>query len=41
MEAFEQFVTLAMESEGLVMSSALKFTVRRKTRDHGPIYPQR
>jgi hypothetical protein len=32
MEAFEQFVALAMESEGLVVSSALKFNVRRKTR---------
>lgn len=32
MEAFEQFVALAMESEGLVVSSALKFPVKRKTR---------
>lgn len=32
MEAFEQFVAIAMESEGLVVSSALKFNVRRKTR---------
>ncbi len=32
MEAFEQFVALAMESEGLVVSSALKFPVRRRTR---------
>ncbi len=32
MEAFEQFVALAMESEGLVVSGALKFNVRRKTR---------
>lgn len=32
MEAFEQFVALAMESEGLVVSSALKFNVKRKTR---------
>lgn len=32
MEAFEQFVALAMESEGLVVSGAVKFNVRRKTR---------
>lgn len=32
MEAFEQFVALAMETEGLVVSSALKFPVRRRTR---------
>jgi len=32
MEAFEQFVALAMEDEGLVVSSALKFPVRRLTR---------
>jgi hypothetical protein len=32
MEAFEQFVALAMESEGLVVSGALKFNVKRKTR---------
>jgi len=32
MEAFEQFVALAMESEGLVVSSALKFPVKRRTR---------
>jgi hypothetical protein len=32
MEAFEQFVALAMETEGFVVSSALKFNVRRKTR---------
>jgi hypothetical protein len=32
MEAFEQFVALAMESEGLVVSSALKFPVKRQTR---------
>jgi len=31
-EAFEQFVALAMESEGLVVSSALKFPVKRRTR---------
>lgn len=31
-EAFEQFVALAMETEGLVVSSALKFPVRRRTR---------
>lgn len=32
MEAFEQFVALAMESEGLVVSGALKFPVRLQTR---------
>jgi hypothetical protein len=32
MEAFEQFVALAMESEGLVVSGALKFPVTRQTR---------
>ncbi len=32
MEAFEQFVALAMEAEGLVVSSALKFPVKRRTR---------
>ena len=32
MEAFEQFVALSMESEGLVVSGALKFNVTRKTR---------
>jgi len=32
LKAFEQFVALAMESEGLVVSSARKFNVRRKTR---------
>ena len=32
MEAFEQFVALAMEDEGLVVSSALKFPVRRLTK---------
>ncbi|MFJ4225506.1 hypothetical protein [Microbacterium sp. NPDC089695] len=31
-EAFEQFVALAMETEGLVVSGALKFDVRRRTR---------
>ena len=31
-EAFEQFVALALEAEQLVVSSALKFPVRRKTR---------
>lgn len=30
-EAFEQFVALAMEAEGLVVSGALKFPVRRLT----------
>lgn len=32
MEAFEQFVALAMEAEGLIVSEALKFPVRRQTR---------
>ncbi len=32
MEAFEQFVALAMETEGLVVSGALKFPVARRTR---------
>lgn len=32
MEAFEQFVALAMETEGLVVSGALKFPVMRRTR---------
>lgn len=32
MEAFEQVVALAMESEGLVVSGALKFPVKRQTR---------
>ncbi|WP_017793090.1 hypothetical protein [Leucobacter salsicius] len=32
MESFEQFVALAMETEGLVVSGALKFPVRRLTR---------
>lgn len=32
MEAFEQFVALAMEQEGLVVSGALKFPVRRRTK---------
>lgn len=31
MEAFEQFVALAMEHEGLVVSGALKFPVERET----------
>ncbi|MBU3995408.1 MAG: hypothetical protein KKF42_06470 [Actinobacteria bacterium] len=32
MEAFEQFVALAMETEGLVVSGPLKFPIRRLTR---------
>jgi hypothetical protein len=32
LEAFEQFVALAMESEGLVVSGAVKFPVAIKTR---------
>ncbi|MFC7024611.1 hypothetical protein ACFQHV_15825 [Promicromonospora thailandica] len=31
MEAYEQFVALALEAEGLVVSSALKFPVARQT----------
>lgn len=31
MEALEQFVALALETEGLVVSSALKFPVKRRT----------
>ncbi len=31
MEAFEQFVALAMEAEGIVVSSAVKFDVQRTT----------
>ncbi|GAB2481062.1 hypothetical protein GCM10027063_23990 [Promicromonospora xylanilytica] len=31
MEAFEQFVALALETEGLVVSSALKFRVPKQT----------
>lgn len=31
MEAFESFVALAMEDEGLVVSSAVKFPVKRRT----------
>jgi hypothetical protein len=32
MESFEQFVAIAMEAEGLVVSEAVKFSVQRKTR---------
>jgi hypothetical protein len=32
MESFEQFVAVAMESEGLIVSEAVKFPVRRQTR---------
>lgn len=32
MESFEQFVAVAMEAEGLVVSEAVKFPVKRKTR---------
>ena len=32
MEAFEQFVALALEDEGFVVSSAIKFPVKRTTR---------
>lgn len=31
MEAFEQFVALAMEAEGLIVSEAIKFPVQRQT----------
>ncbi len=32
MESFEQFVAIAMEAEGLIVSSAIKFPVQRQTR---------
>lgn len=32
MESFEQFVAVAMEAEGLIVSEAVKFPVRRQTR---------
>lgn len=32
MESFEQFVAVAMEAEGLIVSSAIKFPVQRQTR---------
>lgn len=32
MEAFEQFVAVALEAEGFVVSSAVKFRVKRQTR---------
>jgi hypothetical protein len=32
MESFEQFVAVAMESEGLIVSEAVKFPVQRRTR---------
>jgi hypothetical protein len=32
MEAYETFVALAMETEGVVVSEAVKFPVRRQTR---------
>ena len=32
MESFEQFVAVAMEAEGFVVSKAVKFPVQRKTR---------
>lgn len=32
MESFEQFVAVAMEAEGLIVSSAIKFPVTRQTR---------
>lgn len=41
MDAFEQFVTLAMESGALAKSSPLKFELRRKTRYKRHIHPQR
>lgn len=40
MEAFEQFVALAMEAEGLVVSGALKFPVERETRKKAYIEKQ-
>lgn len=35
MESFEQFVAVAMEAEGLVVSEAIKFPVQRRTRKAG------
>lgn len=35
MEAFEQFVAVALESEGFVVSPAVKFRVQRRTRKAG------
>ncbi len=35
MESFEQFVAVAMEAEGLVVSEAVKFPVQRRTRKTG------
>ena len=32
MESFEQFVAVAMEAEGLIISEAVKFPVQRQTR---------
>ncbi len=32
MESFEQFVAVAMEVEGLIVSEAVKFPVQRRTR---------
>src|SRR4051812_41927708 len=32
MESFEQFVAVAMESEGLIVSEAIKFPVARQTK---------
>ena len=32
MESFEQFVAVAMEAEGLIVSDAVKFPVQRQTR---------
>ena len=31
MESFEQFVAVAMEAEGLIVSEAIKFPVQRRT----------
>lgn len=35
MEAFEQFVAVAIEAEGFIVSEAVKFPVRRQTRKAG------
>ncbi len=32
MESFEQFLAVALEAEGLIVSEAVKFPVRRQTR---------
>jgi hypothetical protein len=36
-EAFEQFVKIAMEAEGLVVSAGMKFPIRRQVRKSGRV----